>query len=189
MIIKCPNCDNTFLAPDDLEEGQTLKCGNCENSWKLKQESVEIPHDIKPTSSNHITDFKAIEHKEALPIKSLFIAIVLAVILIAGVIGIDKSMTKELKSSTKIFSLLKSDLTSPKEEFQFKNLRAIEKGNLVYLTGEIQNISPKVKKVPSIIVNGIIFRREDKEKIAPMQSSDIKIPLSKHTKDPIEISF
>lgn len=190
MIIKCPECKNVFLAPDDLEEGQELKCGQCGHQWNLAGNNKSIPQNIKPSSSNHIEDFKSNEKSEPSFFKGASVFVVLAIIAIIAAVQFKQEIIQAWQPSEKIFSKVeKVDAPINNSVLVLQDLKAVEKGDLINLTGKITNTSAEDVKSPNVKIANKFYAKLNAEIVPANRSISINAQLPNGLKSPIEVSF
>jgi hypothetical protein len=188
MIIKCPKCDNVFLAPDDLEEGQELKCGKCGYMWELQHRAQDIPGDIKPAQSSHIEDFKATEEKESNFLKGLIVFVLVIIIIGFSALHFKKQIIAQWNPSEKIFNIAKKESVS-KNSLALENLRAVESGSVINLTGTIKNTTNKKVRIPVLIIADKFYSENRKKFIPANGSIEINTQVPNNLISPIKISF
>ncbi len=189
MIIKCPECKNVFLAPDDLEEDQELKCGKCDYAWSLNHKTADIPETIKPNETSHIDDFKATEQKEMPAIKTIFMSIVLFAIIAFGLIVSRNNIVAHWEPSAKIFSSVNMAVPVTGEGLVFEKITASEKNNNVILRGIVRNTTNKKMNVPVIHIADTFTAKAEKPILYPMNTTTFFAVLPRDIPSPIKVSF
>jgi ribosomal protein S27AE len=200
MIIKCPNCQNNFLSPDDLHEGQKLKCGRCGYTWDFTSKTNKIPEAIKPDSDIENLE---IPKEEALNFenkKSInFIKMILLFLCILGILtyGFSKIYSdikiKPFVNTHIIEKITKSNNDINKalvvEDLTFKNIVAEEENGSIYVLGEIKNNKNDYIEVPNILINNKFLVEPDKETACPFCIVYFRTTLPTDVETPIKVMF
>lgn len=202
MIIKCPKCKNNFLAPDDLQENQTLQCGFCKNLWLLKQEMKKIPEALKPAKKEvsvkkvtkkankkivkeKITTFQKFNYIFKKFVQNAIIAVIIVTVLINSRHGI----VKLWEPSAVFFDALGFPVSVKGETLRFKNIKINQTNMDLILIGQIVNDARYTVEIPDLKINPNFKISLVKEYLKPNEVLTFQIKLPPKIKTPVEISF
>ncbi|MCT4575373.1 MAG: zinc-ribbon domain-containing protein [Alphaproteobacteria bacterium] len=190
MIIQCPKCKNNFLAPDDLQEEQTLQCGNCDYTWIFQQDLKTIPEKIKPSEASHSEDFKEDVKKKTSAFTNLLLLIIsLTIFYIASSI-FSNDIVNKWSPSKKLFDLMNIETTLDKKpSLIIKDVKALKTGNEIIISGSIKNLKANETIVPTIKVNDKFDVYPKQRKLSSQKETSFEANLPMDIKEPMKISF
>jgi len=187
MIIKCPKCKNVFLAPDDLQEGQTLKCGKCNNQWQLKQAINEIPESIKPNEEDSTFPLSS---KRTHPILKNIASIIFIILLICIVcFSLRKEIIQIWQPASYVFESVGVNVTVPISALEFENLSSEVIDNITYISGSIVNNSEEALNVPLVHIGEELSVQADDSYLKSGDFTKFRAILNDSSKKEINIYF
>lgn len=190
MIIQCPKCKNNFLAPDDLQEEQTMQCGNCDYTWIFQQDVKMIPEKIKPSEASHTEDFKEEVKSKTPAFTNLMLLIIsLAIFYIASSIFANDIVNK-WRPSQKLFNLMGIE-TSVKSSpsLVIQNVEALKTPKEISISGTVKNLKPTETIVPTIKVNDDFDIYPIKRRLSSQEETSFQAELPINIDKTIKVSF
>ncbi len=166
MIVTCPNCNVQFNLDDDLlgDTGRKVKCTSCDEIWFQEPENIviepeeEIIEEVIEEPVEEIIDTPKISEPAKPPVnnndkgKIISIAIAASVffVILTYFLVNSASFTQKHPSMYGFYALfgVKPDIAGL--GLVFDQVKAVNNGKTINISGKIINLEPKDKVIPSI---------------------------------------